>query len=143
MSVGEYYYFFNEDGAKNEHGVSYSHGLPFVINLEKYFYTHQIKIFREVMFNNDWEDCLVYACGDEGQFFYFNPRNNTILRDRRYSDDEESDSDDDSEITNSKKQPKSEPNTNPEHIHTPNKTIDRSDENLYSKKKLKKPIKIN
>ena len=37
MSVGEYYYFFNEDGAKNEHGVSYSHGLPFVINLEKYY----------------------------------------------------------------------------------------------------------
>jgi hypothetical protein len=137
MSVGEYYYFFNEDGAKNEHGVSYSHGLPFVINLEKYYYTHQIKIFREVMFNNDWEDCLVYACGDEGQFFYFNPRNNTILRDRRYSDEEDDDSSDSDNNSEKNSKNKKEPITNP------NKPIDRSDENLYHKKKFKKPIKIN
>ncbi len=130
MSAGQYYYFFNEDGAKNEHGFSYSHGLPFIIDLEKYYFTHQIKIFREVMFNNDWDNCLIYACGDEGQFFYFNPRNNTILRDKHYPEYDNSDSESDmDDNTNT--------NTNP------NKPIDKSDENLYYKKKIKKPIKIN
>ncbi len=137
MSAGQYYYFFNEDGAKNEHGFSYSHGLPFIIDLEKYYFTHQIKIFREVMFNNDWDNCLIYACGDEGQFFYFNPRNNTILRDRRYSDDEDDDSSDSDNNSEKNSKNKKEPITNP------NKPIDRSDENLYHKKKIKKPIKIN
>jgi hypothetical protein len=76
--MGQYFYFKHQNGSINKKPLPWNFGLPWLKSFDRLQESEQIKIFKEIINLNNWENGEVSAVGDYGFTLIYNPELNTI-----------------------------------------------------------------